>query len=87
MIGLELPDMIGLLGVGLIVVSYFLLQVERVTFDSPVYLSMNLVGASSILYSLFFEWNVAAALIEVFWISISLFGLVRSLVKKKRVEK
>ena len=81
-----MPDLVGIIGVGLIVISYFLLQVERLTFNSPVYLSMNLLGASSILYSLFFEWNLAAALIEIFWIGISLLGLIRSLWRKKHAD-
>lgn len=76
------PDVVGLLGVVCIVTGYFLLQLEKVSHDSLSYLLLNLSGASFILYSLFFEWNFSAAVIEIFWIAITLFGLGKYTRKK-----
>lgn len=66
-------------GAALIVLSYLLLQVERLSSDDLSYSVLNAVGASMILYSLCFDFNLAALLMEGFWVLISLFGIWRSL--------
>ena len=68
---------VGLPGVFLILFTYFLLQTEKMSATGFWYSFLNLTGASLILFSLMFEWNLAAALIEIFWIIISLLGLTR----------
>lgn len=70
-------DVLGTTGVILIVASYFLLQIGRMRSDSLTYSAANAVGAALILFSLLFEFNVSAFLIELFWLLISLIGLVR----------
>ncbi len=76
-------DAVGLLGVVMIVGAYLLLQLEKVSHDSWIYLGLNLIGASSILISLLFDWNLAAALIEIFWIGISITGLWRKATRRR----
>lgn len=71
-------DIVGTSGVMLIVASYFLLQVGRVEASAPLYSWLNLVGAMMILISLLFTFNFSSFVIEVFWILISLIGLVRA---------
>lgn len=71
-------DVVGTGGVMLIVAAYFLLQVGRVEARSPLYSWLNLIGASMILVSLFFTFNFSSFVIEIFWIAISLVGLVRA---------
>ena len=71
-------DIIGVMGVGSIVCSYFLLQVGRLTATNPLYSLFNLVGSMMILTSLFYTFNFASFVIEIFWILISFVGLVRS---------
>lgn len=68
-------DAIGTLGVGLIVLAYFLLQVGRVDLRSARYSWLNLIGAILIIISLTHTFNLASFIIEVFWIIISLIGL------------
>ena len=84
MTSFTVPDLIGLAGVVQIVIGYFLLQSDKVTHDSLSYLFLNLSGASCILFSLFYDWNLPAVVIEVFWIAITLFGLWRHVIKKRR---
>lgn len=75
-------DIVGTSGVMLIVASYFLLQIGRVEAGAPVYSWLNLVGAVMILVSLLFTFNFSSFVIEIFWILISLVGLVRSYLNK-----
>ena len=71
-------DIVGFIGVGCIVGSYFLLQVGRLAAENPLYSWLNLSGSLMILNSLFFTFNFASFVIEVFWIMISLVGLFRA---------
>jgi hypothetical protein len=66
----------------LIVAGYFLLQVGRVDALSPLYSWLNLAGAVMILISLLYTFNFSSFVIEVFWILISIIGLVRSYMHK-----
>lgn len=71
-------DVIGLVGVSLILLCYFLLQTGRLMPSSFQFSLFNLIGAILILSSLLVHWNLASVVIEVFWILISIFGLVRA---------
>ena len=75
---MALHDGIGLLGVGCIVGSYLALQMGRLPATALRYSLLNALGAALILVSLAFEFNTAAALVEAFWLLISLFGLQRA---------
>jgi hypothetical protein len=70
-----LTDSIGMLGTGLVVLAYYLLQLDRVSSTSLTYNLMNLFGAIFLLISLCFTFNLASFVIEVFWIGASLIGL------------
>lgn len=68
---------LGLFGVFLILLFYFLMQSGRTDPHRLPYLLGNLIGSFSILVSLFYDWNLASFVVEVFWVMISLYGLVR----------
>jgi paired small multidrug resistance pump len=70
-------DLLGIVGVVLILVTYVQLQRGRLQPEDWRYSLFNLVGSSLILFSLFFDWNLSAALIEGAWAIISFYGLVR----------
>jgi hypothetical protein len=76
---IEPYDAAGLAGTVLVVGAYFANQQRWLPSDDWRFPLANLAGASLILFSLFFEWNFPSVVIEVFWIAISLWGLVRSL--------
>lgn len=71
-------DFVGTVGVILVLVAYFLLQTERIASSSLFYSAVNLVGALLITVSLFYDFNFSAFVIEIFWIGISLYGIVRA---------
>ena len=68
-------DILGTIGVAIIVLTYILLQTERVRSDQLAYSSMNAIGAALILVSLYFDFNLPSVVVEVFWLLISLFGI------------
>lgn len=79
---LSVPDLLGYAGVGLVVVTYGLSQMGRMDVKLPLYPGLNGVGAVLILISLYFRPNPPSVVIELFWLAISVFGLIRALRKK-----
>jgi hypothetical protein len=76
-------DTVGMIGVVVILSAYLLLQMGRLKSETLLYSVLNLIGSSMILFSLFFEWNLASAIIEGAWVLVSLFGIVRYFVKRR----
>jgi len=58
-------QIIGIFGAIILTFAYFLLQLNHLKSDTKTYYFMNLIGSSMILYSLYYEWNIGAALIEI----------------------
>jgi len=76
-------DIIGTLGVAIIVITYVLLQIERVRSDQLIYSLLNAIGASLILVSLYFDFNLPSVVVEFFWLLISMFGIGKYLTRRK----
>ena len=70
-------DLVGNLGVFLVVLAFYLLQTERLNSRDIRYSLLNLTGAILLLISLLVNWNLSSVIIELFWIAISLIGIVR----------
>jgi len=68
-------DILGTLGVGVIIIAYVLLQIERIRSDQVMYSLLNAIGALLILISLFYSFNFPSFVVEFFWLLISLFGI------------
>ena len=68
-------DVIGIVGVVIVVVTYFLLQSEKIDSKGFLYSFLNAFGSLLIMYSLLYNWNLASFIIEFFWILISIYGL------------
>lgn len=69
------PDIIGLIGVGLILLTYAGLTVEKIDPKGWRYSAGNGIGALLILVSLYFSFNLASFVIEIAWLAISGIGL------------
>lgn len=67
----------GYAGVGFYLGSYALLQSGLIRGSGVTYTVMNMLAASLVLISLIAAFNLFSALIQIFWIVISLFGLAR----------
>jgi hypothetical protein len=70
-------DFLGNIGVVLIIIDYLLLQLNRISSNSLSYSLLNAVGATLIIISLIFNFNLSAFIMEAIWVVISLFGLYR----------
>jgi hypothetical protein len=83
MIDYQLHDFVGNVGVFLVLLSYFLLQLERIDSSGIRYSLMNAVGAILICVSLFYNFNLSSLIIEVCWLAISGYGMYRCLAKSR----
>jgi paired small multidrug resistance pump len=83
MSGYAWHDLVGNLGVLMILGSYFALQVGRIDAKSVGYSALNALGAGSITVSLLFDFNLSAFVVEAAWVAVSVYGLARAL---RRVE-
>lgn len=72
-----ITDAVGMLGTFLVVLAFFLLQLERTNPKGLSYNLLNLLGALFLLFSLCFNFNLASFVIELFWIAASLIGMWR----------
>jgi hypothetical protein len=71
-------DYVGFLGVGCVLSSYFALQAGKLAADSALYQWANIVGSLLILVSLYYEPNKSSITIQITWIAISVYGLLRT---------
>ena len=79
----EWHDLVGNVGVFIILACYLLAQIERMDIKSLVYSLLNGAGALLIIVSLLHDFNLSSFIIELAWLSISLFALVRYLRRKQ----
>jgi hypothetical protein len=77
MMAAEVANILGILGVILLLIAFFLLQYDKLTPHSILYILANLIGSLLILYSLFYNWNLPAVVIEIAWAAISIYGIYR----------
>ena len=67
----------GIIGVGLYMSAYASLQSGLLQGRTYAYSLLNLVAASCVLISLTEHFNMSAAIIQTFWITVSLIGIAR----------
>lgn len=76
-IAAEVANSIGLFGVAVYLGSYALLQLGILRGQSYSYAALNLLAASSVLFSLIPAFNLSSVIIQVSWIVISIAGMSR----------
>ena len=81
MIGL--PDIVGLIGVTLLIITYAMLQFDRIDPKGFWYSFNNMVVAILVTVSLLYSFNLASMVIEVFWFSLSVYGIWNYYRKRK----
>ena len=79
----NIADALGLAGVILLLLGYFLLQAGKLNSEGIAFSVYNLIGSALVLFSLMFSWNLPAAIMEIAWILASIYGIARTLIKRK----
>lgn len=77
-------DVVGLAGTLAILVAFFLLQTRRLSGTGLAYQLLNLFGASGVLVTLLGTFNPSVFMLELAWVAVSLYGIVRSLRERRR---
>ena len=72
---LSIPDLIGFMGVALLIGTYALLQFDRIDPKGFWYSFNNMMVAILVTVSLVYTPNLASIVIEFFWFIISVYGL------------
>lgn len=78
-----LPDIIGLVGVVLLITTYGLLQFDRIDPKGFWYSFNNMLVAILVTVSLVHNFNLASMVIEIFWFTLSVYGLLKYFRKLK----
>ncbi len=82
----EWHDLVGNLGVFLVLATYLLIQTGRMDINRPGYSAANAAGAVLIIVSLLHNFNLSSFIIEIAWLLISLYGLFRWLRERSAKE-
>lgn len=72
-----MADIIGYLGVGLILLAYFLNLYNKIDNENLLYISMNLIGAGLAFVSSVLIQSLPFAILEGTWALVSLFALAK----------
>ncbi len=75
---LNLPMLIGLIGAAVLIVAYLLNQAELLASTDWRFPFCNFLSSGLIAVSLCFAFNLPALIIEVFWMAISIYGMLRA---------
>jgi hypothetical protein len=62
------------------------MQLGRISGQNVAYSLANAFGAALILVSLYYDFNLSAVVIEIFWLAISLMGVVLGFKKPPTAE-
>jgi hypothetical protein len=81
---MNLPDVIGLLGVAAYLSAYGLLQLGTLKVEDTRYALLNALGALLILYSLLFDFNLASFITQAAWLVLTAIGYIRSRMKRSQ---
>jgi hypothetical protein len=75
-------ELVGIFGFLLYVVNYSLLTFRVTSSEGLTFFVINLAASSAVLAGLMVSFNLAAALIQIFWITISLVAITLRLFRR-----
>ena len=76
-------DLIGNVGVAMILFAYLLVQLGRLDPRGLVGCAVNALGAFLVVLSLTVDFNLSAMIVEGAWCLISVFGMARALLGRR----
>ena len=75
-------DIIGFIGVTILLIAYFLNLTDKISKDSLTYLLMNCIGAGTACFASFLMNYLPFIILEGCWTIVSAFSLVKLWTKK-----
>ena len=72
-------DLIGTLGVGLILLAYFLNTIRMIQVNGKLFYVMNIIGAALACYASFLINYMPFIILEGTWTLVSIYGLMRTM--------
>lgn len=72
-------DIVGTLGVGLILLAYFLNITKLIQHDDKLYFVMNIIGAALACYASLLISYWPFVILEGTWVLVSLYGLMKNM--------
>lgn len=75
-------EMVGVAGFGLYVMNYTLLTFHKLHSHDILFFCINLVAASCVLTGLLVSFNLASAMIQLFWVVISTIAIAVRLLRR-----
>ncbi len=81
---LSLFEIAGVFGFALYVMNYIMLTFRHLTSDCITYFAINFCAASLVLIGLTASFNLAAALLQGFWIIMSAIAISLRLMRHRR---
>ena len=77
------PDLVGLFGVVILLIAYVLLQIHVWSARDALFSFANAVGSAMILYSLYYDWNLSAFIMETIWVVMSVYGMIQTFITRR----
>lgn len=78
-------DLIGIIGVGIILLAYFLNMFSFLPNNGKLFYLLNIIGASIACFASYLIDYIPFVILEGMWVIVSLFGLIKSTKKKPQV--
>lgn len=78
----SLFELLGVFGFFLYVLNYTFLTFRVLSGDSLTYFALNFCAASLVLIGLTTSFNLAAALVQIFWICMSTLAIILRLIRR-----
>ncbi|WP_205859842.1 CBU_0592 family membrane protein [Cochlodiniinecator piscidefendens] len=82
---LGILDVIGVVGFGLYLTNYTLVTFQKIDSRGITFFLVNIIAASCVLTSLVQNFNLASALIQIFWICLGVVAVTLRLLPGRQV--
>lgn len=75
---MSINDIIGMSGVGSYLIGYALLQLGILGPHDGRFAALNTVGGLAMIYSLWWDFNLASFVSQLFWLFLTAVGWIRA---------
>lgn len=73
---ITLAEALGWFGSALYILAYLLLSLKKLTADSSLYHSLNILGATGLIVNAFHLGDFPSMAVNLVWVAIALFAII-----------